>query len=80
MYNYAHPARKTGTKPIRFNKFAEARLGVDGMWRLWELCADSEIYGATGHAQMEYPGSTWVVTQTAQRVSDLRPQIAPWRR
>ena len=53
-----------GTKTMRFSRNAEARLGVDGVWRLWERLHWTTKWGYHGHVELETPGEEWIVTDS----------------
>lgn len=65
---------------MRFSHNAEARRGVDGIWRMWERLHWTTKYGWSCHVDLETPGEVWVVTNMNRDPTKLIvTEGAKWR-
>lgn len=58
-------------KTMRVSRNAEARLGIDGVWRMWERVHWTHKHGYNGHVDLETPGEVWLCTNTAKSPTEL---------
>lgn len=71
MLNHSSRRPFPGTKTMRFSRNAEARLGIDGVWRMWERVHWTHKHDYSGHVDLETPGEVWMCTNTANSPTKL---------